>query len=86
MKTLPVYTTEQWEKVSALPVEFFRQYASLSTKNDRLTTIHMNRIINKKEKVEDPFSESSLFELFNGRFDGLILAYIMKNQELFIES
>lgn len=86
MKTKRVYTTEQWERVSGLPVEFFRQYASLVTKKNRLTSIHLDRIVKQGQIVEDPFSEESLYELFHGNFDGLILAYVMKNQHLFIES
>lgn len=86
MKARQVYTKEQWERVSALPLEFFRQYASLVTEKNRLTSIHLVKIVNKRQKVEDPFNEESLYELFNGNFDGLILAYIMKNQHLFIEN
>lgn len=84
MKAKQVYTTEQWERVSALPLEFFRQYASLVTKKNLLTSIHLDKIVNQGQSVENPFNEESLYELFHGNFDGLILACVMKNQHLFV--
>jgi hypothetical protein len=87
MKAKKVYDNEQWERVSALPVEFFRQYASLVTKKNRtVSSTHLDIILNQGQTVEDPFSEEDLYELFRGNFDGLILAYIMKNQNLFIKT
>lgn len=86
MKAKQMYSEEQWKKVSALPVEFFRQYASLVTKKNLTTSIHLDKIVNQGQGVEDPFPEEGLYELFHGKFDGLILAYIMKNQHLFIKN
>lgn len=85
MKDKRVYNEEQWKKVSALPVEFFRQYASLVTEKNRCTIIHLDKIVNQGQRVEDPFPEEGLYELFCGNFDGLILAYVMKNQHLFVQ-
>lgn len=84
MKTKQVYSEEQWKKVSALPVEFFQQYASLVTRKNRATSIHLDKIVNQGQMVEDPFPEEGLYELFDGNFDGLILAYVLKNQHLFV--
>lgn len=86
MKTKNIYTEEEWERVSALPIEFFQQYASLITRKNRLTSIHLDKIVNKGQTVEDPFKEESLHELFHGNFDGLILAFIMKNQQMFAKN
>lgn len=84
MNTPKVYTQAQWREISTFPIEFFQMYVSLIDKKNRKTLIDMDKIVNKKMKVDSPFTEEALYDLFDGDISGLIIAYIMKNQHLFI--
>lgn len=84
MNNPKVYTETQWREISTFPIEFFQMYVSLIDRKNRKTLIDMDKIVNKKMKVDSPFTEESLYDLFDGDISGLITAYIMKNQHLFV--
>jgi hypothetical protein len=80
------YTEEQWNEISKFPIEFFQMFNSLYEKRNKKTTRDMDAIINKKQHVKVPFDEEALYELFHGDISGLIICYVMKNQDLFINN
>lgn len=85
MKNKVIYSPQEWNAVSALPKEFFYQYATMIKGSDRLTKIHMMRVLVENHRVENPFDQESAFKLHDGSIDGLIYTYVMQNQHLFIK-